>query len=155
MSSFGEIGIDFRRTLHFSSPRVSSNSLRSQIATLNESNRGRADPMWSQTATGSKPNIRYKPWVFTEHGALQAANILRSDRAIAMSVYVIRAFIEQRERLAAHAAILKRLPRSIRRCSSMTPYYAIFIKNFCLCWCLHPTRHVGRSGSPRHRRPRP
>ena len=49
------------------------------------------------------------PWVFTEHGALQAANILRSDRAIAMSVYVIRAFIEQRERLAANAAILKRL----------------------------------------------
>jgi len=83
--------------------------LRSQIATLNESNRGRADPMWSQTATGSKRNIRYRPWVFTEHGALQAANILRSDRAIAMSVYVIRAFVEQRERLAANAAILKRL----------------------------------------------
>ncbi len=37
------------------------------------------------------------------------ANILRSDRAIAMSVYVIRAFIEQREALAANAAILKRL----------------------------------------------
>ena len=83
--------------------------LRSQIATLNESNRGRADPMWSQTATGSKRNIRYRPWVFTEHGALQPANILRSDRAIAMSVYVIRAFVEQRERLAANAAILKRL----------------------------------------------
>jgi hypothetical protein len=47
--------------------------------------------------------------VFTEHGALQAANVLRSDRAIAMSVYVIRAFIEQREKLAANAAILKRL----------------------------------------------
>ena len=65
--------------------------------------------MQSQTATGSKRNIRYRPWVFTEHGALQAANILRSDRAIAMSVYVIRAFIEQRERLVANAAILKRL----------------------------------------------
>jgi hypothetical protein len=47
--------------------------------------------------------------VFTEHGALQAASILRSDRAIAMNVYVIRAFIEQREKLAANAAILKRL----------------------------------------------
>jgi hypothetical protein len=64
--------------------------------------------MRSQTATGSKRNIRCRPWVFTEHGALQAANILRSDRAIAMSVYVIRAFIE-RERLATNAAILKRL----------------------------------------------
>src|SRR5437879_13200447 len=65
--------------------------------------------MRSQTATTSRRNVRYRPWVFTEHGALQAANILRSDRAIAMSVYVIRAFIEQREKLAANAAILKRL----------------------------------------------
>ena len=35
--------------------------------------------------------------------------MLQTDRAIAMSVYVIRAFIEQREKLAANAAILKRL----------------------------------------------
>jgi hypothetical protein len=35
--------------------------------------------------------------------------VLQTDRAIAMSVYVIRAFIEQREKLAANAAILKRL----------------------------------------------
>jgi hypothetical protein len=65
--------------------------------------------MRSQFATASQRNIRYRPWAFTEHGALQAANVLRTDRAIAMSVYVIRAFIEQREKLAANAAILKRL----------------------------------------------
>lgn len=63
----------------------------------------------SQIVIGSSRNIRYRPWAFTEHGALQAANILRTDRAIAMSVYVIRAFIEQREKVAANAAILKRL----------------------------------------------
>jgi hypothetical protein len=63
----------------------------------------------SQIVIGSSRNIRYRPWAFTEHGALQAANILRSDRAIAMSVYVIRAFIEQREKVTANAAILKRL----------------------------------------------
>jgi ORF6N domain len=49
------------------------------------------------------------PRVFTEHGALMAASILNSERAIAMSVYVIRAFVEIRERLAANAVILKRL----------------------------------------------
>lgn len=80
-----------------------SESLRSQIAT------GSSVGMRSQIATASKRNIRYRPLVFTEHGALQAANILRSHRAIAMGVYVIRAFIEQRETLAANAAILKRL----------------------------------------------
>ena len=46
---------------------------------------------------------------FTEHGALMAASILSSHRAVAMSVYVIRAFVKMREDFAANAAILKRL----------------------------------------------
>ncbi len=49
------------------------------------------------------------PWVFTEHGALMAANILRSDHAAQMSVFVIRAFVRMREQVAANTAILKRL----------------------------------------------
>jgi hypothetical protein len=63
----------------------------------------------SQFATASKRNVRYLPVAFTEHGALMAANVLNSPRAVAMSVYVIRAFIKMREDLAANAAILKRL----------------------------------------------
>jgi hypothetical protein len=51
----------------------------------------------------------YLPHVFTEHGALMVANILNSPRAVAMSVYVIRAFVKMRGELAANAAILKRL----------------------------------------------
>jgi hypothetical protein len=97
-------------------------SLRSQFATLDQggSSRepirsqsatasGRSQAIRSQFATAFRRNIRYRPWAFTEHGALQVANVLQTDRAIAMSVYVIRAFIEQRENLAANAAILKRL----------------------------------------------
>ena len=86
-------------------------SIRSQIATLDEDTSKSAGSKRSQTATTSEKRRRktHRPWAFTEHGAPQAANILRSDRAIAMSVYVIRAFIEQREKLAANAAILKRL----------------------------------------------
>src|ERR1043166_3287977 len=45
--------------------------------------------------------------VFAEHGALMAASILNSERGIAMSVYVIRAFVEMRETLATNAAILR------------------------------------------------
>jgi hypothetical protein len=52
---------------------------------------------------------RYRPYAFTEHGAIMAANVLNSPRAVAMSVYVVRAFIQQREVLAANEAILKRL----------------------------------------------
>jgi ABC-type uncharacterized transport system fused permease/ATPase subunit len=46
---------------------------------------------------------------FTEHGALQAANVLNSPQAIRMSLQVIRAFVKMREELATNAAILKRL----------------------------------------------
>ena len=49
------------------------------------------------------------PFAFTEHGALQAANVLKSKRAVAMSVYVIRAFVQMREQIATNATILKRL----------------------------------------------
>ena len=49
------------------------------------------------------------PYAFTEHGAIMAATVLNSPQAVAMSVYVVRAFIRMREQLAANAAILKRL----------------------------------------------
>jgi hypothetical protein len=54
-------------------------------------------------------NIKYRPYVFTEHGAIMAANVLNSPQAVAMSVYVVRAFVQQREVLAANETILKRL----------------------------------------------
>src|SRR2546430_9542563 len=98
-------------------------ALTSQIATLDEgtpkgetkrsqsATTSSSSAMRSQFATTSRKRRRetHRPWDFTDHGARQAATILRSDRAIAMSVYVIRAFIELRERVAANAAILKRL----------------------------------------------
>jgi hypothetical protein len=47
--------------------------------------------------------------VFTEHGAIMAATILRSPSAVTMSVYVVRAFVRMREELLTNAVILKRL----------------------------------------------
>jgi hypothetical protein len=52
---------------------------------------------------------RTLPFAFTEHGALMAATVLNSPRAVAMTVYIIRAFVKMREDLAANAAILRRL----------------------------------------------
>lgn len=49
------------------------------------------------------------PFAFTEHGALMASTVLNSPEAVAMSVYVIRAFIQMREQLAANSEIFKRL----------------------------------------------
>jgi hypothetical protein len=52
---------------------------------------------------------RTPPYAFTEHGALQAANVLKSSRAVKMSLYVIRAFVKSRDELAANTAMVKRL----------------------------------------------
>jgi hypothetical protein len=60
----------------------------------------------SKTGRGGRRSL---PWAFTEHGALQTANILNSPAASTMSVYVIRAFIRLRDELAANAALEKRL----------------------------------------------
>ena len=56
---------------------------------------------------------RYLPYAFTEHGALMAANVLSSARAIQMSVFVIRAFVRMRKTLtprefARKLAVLER-----------------------------------------------
>jgi len=64
----------------------------------------------SQIATLKRGhNIKFRPYAFTEHGAIMAANVLNSPQAVAMSVYVVRPFIQQRDVLSANEAILKRL----------------------------------------------
>lgn len=49
------------------------------------------------------------PFAFTEHGAIQAANVLASAQAVEMGVYVVRAFVRLREVLASHKELAKRL----------------------------------------------
>ena len=61
-------------------------ALRSQIATSKKGRGGR----------------RYTPFAFTEHGAIMAATVLNSERAVAMSVFVVRAFVRLREMLATN-----------------------------------------------------
>jgi len=77
----------------------------------------KADNLRSQSVTSSQGHggRRYSPWVFTEHGALMAANLLRSERAVEMSVYVVRAFVKQREMLTSNAVILKLLADEVRQ----------------------------------------
>jgi hypothetical protein len=66
----------------------------------------------SQTVTlkrGRGQHRKYLPWVFTEHGAIMAATILNSQRAVAMSVYVVRAFVKMRRELLTNATLERRL----------------------------------------------
>jgi hypothetical protein len=87
--------------------------LKSQVATssIEAPQVERVTPNWSQSVTSRKRHrgAAYRPYAFTEHGAIMAATVLNSPEAVAMSVFVVRAFMQIREHLVANAAILKRL----------------------------------------------
>ena len=70
----------------------------------------RLDGSRSQTATLKRgQNTKYRPLAFTEHGAIQAANVLKSDYAISMGVIVVRAFVRLRRMLIDHHTLAAKL----------------------------------------------
>lgn len=63
--------------------------------------------MVSQNAIPSKQHLGGAlPYVFTEHGVLQLANVLRSGRAVQMSINIIEVFVKMREMLLTHKDLL-------------------------------------------------
>jgi hypothetical protein len=74
-----------------------------------------SDSLRSQFATSNRGGRRYLPMAFTEHGAIMAASVLNSTRAIEMSVYVVRAFVQLRELLVDHKALADKLAELERR----------------------------------------
>ena len=62
-----------------------------------------------QNATSSWGGRRKPLLAFTEHGAIMAATVLNSPRAVQMSVYVVRAFVKLREVLAANEDLARKL----------------------------------------------
>ena len=73
--------------------REENNSLRSQIAISNKGRGGR----------------RYLPYAFTEQGVAMLSSVLNSERAIQVSIQIIRTFIKLRKLLATHADLLKKI----------------------------------------------
>ena len=71
----------------------------------------------SQNAT-SKPGSggrRYLPYAFTEHGTIMAATVLNSQRAIEMSVFVVRAFVRLRKLFATNRELAEKVTEQDRR----------------------------------------
>jgi hypothetical protein len=70
----------------------------------------------SQTVTLKRgQNIKYAPHVFTEHGAVMLANVLRSRVAIRASIQVVRAFVHLRRMLASHDDLARKIDAIERR----------------------------------------
>ena len=61
---------------------------------------------------------RYLPFAFTEHGAIMAATVLNSERAVHMSVFVVRAFVRLREMLATNRSLAAKLDELENRLDS-------------------------------------
>jgi hypothetical protein len=78
-------------------------ALRSQFATLK---------------TGRGQHRKYRPYAFTEHGAIMAAMILNSPRAVEMSVYVVRAFLRLRDLLASNRLLAEKFAELERKVAS-------------------------------------
>src|SRR2546422_9959937 len=74
-------------------------------------------PLMLQIATSKKRRggRRKLPYAFTEHGAVMAANVLNSERSVAMSVFVVRAFVKLREVLSSNAELAKKLEELERK----------------------------------------
>lgn len=87
---------EFRHVTAFKNQTIESQNdtdLRSQTVTARRSHGGR----------------RNTPFAFTEHGTIQAANVLRSETAVQMSVQVVRAFVQLRQLVVNHKAIRTKL----------------------------------------------
>jgi len=67
---------------------------------------------------GAKMGLRRAPYAFTEHGALMAATVLNSPRAVETSLYVVRAFVRLRQFLATHRDLARRLEAHEKKLAS-------------------------------------
>lgn len=91
-----------------------SDSLRSKFATLK---------------TGRGQHRKYLPYVFTEHGAIMAAMVLGSPRAVEVSVYVVRAFVRLREAAVLHKDLADRLTSLEEKTESLAMQHDTFSRN--------------------------
>ncbi len=88
--------------------RIRRSDLRSQIATskIFQKDAAKVKPGNGPDGRGGR---RYQPFAFTEHGAIMAASVLNSTKAVEMSIFVVRAFVRMRQALATNQRIIAKL----------------------------------------------
>ena len=72
---------------------------------------------------------KYLPYAFTEHGAIMAASVLNSPRAIEVSMYVVRAFVRLRELALTHQDLAKRLDALEEKTELLAMQHESFSRN--------------------------
>ena len=85
--------------------------------------------MRSQFVIASRRNIRYYPYVFTEHGVAMLSSVLNSDRAVHMNIIIIRAFVKLREVLATHKDLARKIEQLSATQKDHAALFTIVIKD--------------------------
>lgn len=93
---------------------------------------------------GAKMGLRRAPFAFTEHGALMAASVLNSPRAVETSLCVVRAFVRLRQFLATHKDLARRLEAHEKKLSS---------RDQVIAGLINTIRSLMASPEPPKRRP--
>ena len=83
----------------------------------------------SQSATSSWGGRRKLPLAFTEHGAIMAATVLNTPRAVEVSVYVVRAFVKLRELVGSHRELARRLDELEQKTEALAMNHDTFSRN--------------------------
>jgi len=84
-------------------------NLRYQIGTSSSNSKHQSSRYQIGTSTLGHGGRRNRPYVFTKHGAIMAANVLNSRRAVQMSVFVVRAFLKMRALLGDNRDLAQKL----------------------------------------------
>jgi hypothetical protein len=88
-----------------------------------------AAAMVSQNAIPSRKHLGgYLPYAFTEHGVLMLANVLKSERAMQVSIRIIEIFVKMRELLLTHKDILLQLEKMEKKLTGHDDNIALIFK---------------------------
>jgi hypothetical protein len=96
----------FPEKFRFQLTEVEIEDLRSQIVTLNSSNQNLKSQNVMSSEHGGR---RYLPYVLTEQGVAMLSAVLRSEKAVAVSIQIMNAFVEMRKVLTNNAGLLQRV----------------------------------------------
>lgn len=94
----------------------------------------------SKSARGGRRTL---PWAFSEHGALMAATVLNSPRAVQMSLVIIRAFVRLRQLMTNHKAFAAKLSELVARIGAHDAQLTALVAAI---------RQLAAAGELRHRR---
>ena len=117
----------FPNSFMFQLTKEEAVDIRSQSVILNKPASEAGEPRsQSVILKGKGHNIKYLPSAFTEHGVLMLANVLKSERAISVSIHIIEAFVRLKQVVISHVDLEKKIAEIEAKLSGHDEQFKIF-----------------------------